>query len=406
MAKPTVVLSAGRTHRHIGALSLVERGVLLAERAGLPVRVVGELPDSSQRRLRSRGVDVVVDGPGRAPLAAVEIGAPAIVVAPDVLFGPEVLASLLELALQSNAAVFAGENVAVLYLPHVGVELQRAPTIEAILVDAAAGPLQPVNRGRMYCRRIESNDRIAPVTREYIRHLNGRGEAYFTKRIRRYSVPLSERLAAADVKPATVTFIGLLLATVSAWSISQGSYTAGVAGAVAYYASMVCDCSDGEVARVTLRDSPFGAWLETVVDYATYFFLLGALFAVSQASEHAGLYRIATFVALAGSIVVVAMASYLRRRVAGADPGQFDDASAAALATSGPLHRFAKWGRQWIKRSTLAHLVVALALVGALPVLILLWAFGATVGAIVILAVEPFVVRTVSVGRGALPGPH
>jgi hypothetical protein len=62
-----------------------------------------------------------------------------------------------------------------------------------------------------------------------------------------------------------------------------------------------------------------------------------------------------------------------------------------------PLQRFARWGRQWIKRSTIAHLVVALSLVNALPFLLFLWAFGATVAAVVILAVMPFVVRHVSV---------
>ena len=61
------------------------------------------------------------------------------------------------------------------------------------------------------------------------------------------------------------------------------------------------------------------------------------------------------------------------------------------------FHRFARWGRQWIKRSTVAHLVVALALVNQLPVLLYLWAFGATVASVVILAVEPFVVRRVAV---------
>ena len=65
----------------------------------------------------------------------------------------------------------------------------------------------------------------------------------------------------------------------------------------------------------------------------------------------------------------LAVAGYLRHRVAAADPGQFDEASAKALASATRFHRFARWGRQWIKRSTVAHLVVVLALVNQLPVL-------------------------------------
>jgi hypothetical protein len=44
-----------------------------------------------------------------------------------------------------------------------------------------------------------------------------------------------------------------------------------------------------------------------------------------------------------------------------------------------------------------AHLVVVLALVNQLPALLYLWAFGATVASVVILGVEPFVVRRVAV---------
>ena len=105
----------------------------------------------------------------------------------------------------------------------------------------------------------------------------------------------------------------------------------------------------------------------------------------------------AAAVALTGSVVVAVVAGYLRHRVAAADPGQFDDASAHVMASATRFHRFASWGRQWIKRSTVAHLIVALALVNQLPALLYLWAFGATMAAVVILAVEPFVARRVAV---------
>ena len=103
------------------------------------------------------------------------------------------------------------------------------------------------------------------------------------------------------------------------------------------------------------------------------------------------------WIALAGTVVVIAIAGYLRHRVAAADPGQFDDASARALATASRFHRFARWGRQWIKRSTVAHLIVFLALVHQLPALLFLWAFGATVASVVIIGVKPLVVRRVAV---------
>jgi CDP-alcohol phosphatidyltransferase len=111
--------------------------------------------------------------------------------------------------------------------------------------------------------------------------LNG-AESFFTKQIRRFSVPLTSRLVRLGATPTQVTFGGFLLAAVSAWCLASDRYLAGLLGGCLYYASMICDCSDGEVARLTLRDSPFGAWLETVVDYVTYALLLAALTVASQ----------------------------------------------------------------------------------------------------------------------------
>jgi phosphatidylglycerophosphate synthase len=214
-------------------------------------------------------------------------------------------------------------------------------------------------------------------------------------------VPLTRVLVRRGVSPNQVTLMGLLLAVAAALAVSLDLYIVSLAGALLYYSSMILDCSDGEVARLSFRDSRFGAWFETVVDYVTYFLLLGGLVLASQRHGRPRLDVEAAMVALTASLVVAAVAGYLRLRVAGNDPGQFDDASAAVLRSSTKFHRFARWGRQWIKRSTIAHLVVAFAVVNQLWVLIYLWAFGAVVAAVVIIGVEPFVVRRVKV---AAPG--
>jgi phosphatidylglycerophosphate synthase len=252
-----------------------------------------------------------------------------------------------------------------------------------------------------FCRRAETA--IVPaMERDYIRHLNGQDESFFTKQIRRFSVPLTSRLVRLGATPTQVTLGGLALATASAWCLARGSYGAGVLGGILYYTSMVFDCSDGEVARLTVRDSAFGAWLETIVDYVTYFLVLAALIAAGLNRPGADTPVAAGVVALVGSLLIAVVAGYLRHRVAAADPGQFDDASAKALATATRFHRFARWGRQWIKRSSIAHLVLVLALVNQLPMLLYLWAFGATVGAVVILAVGPLVVRRVAIAPASV----
>jgi phosphatidylglycerophosphate synthase len=326
-----------------------------------------------------------------------------VVVAPDVLFEPRVLSDLIERAATSRpgaVAVSVDGIPLLLYLPAGDAATVRACRSVGAMVEslAARSAVSEVPLEGRYCRRIRRSDHVPSIEREYTRWLNGGSrESYFTKKIRRFSVPLSSLLVRLGARPTHVTGGGLVLALASAWLLSRGSYAAGLAGAVLYYASMVFDCSDGEVARLTVRDSRFGAWLETVVDYLTYFLILGALTFATQGLPGAAGYRLAATIALVGTAVVIAVAGYLRHRVAAADPGQFDDVSAKAMATAPRVHRFASWGRQWIKRSTVAHLVVFLALLNQLPVLLYLWAFGAVVASVLILAVEPFVVRRVAV---------
>ena len=392
----------------VGGLTLTERSVLLAHRAGLLlVRVWGEqaLDLGSEERLRSRGISVAQSPSGSTPLAEVGDNEGVIVIGPNVLVGPSVLTELAGRAggdtVDTAAAAYEAGVPLLLYVPPgVAADLRPCRSVEAMVARLATrGVVRELPLAGDFCRRVERAN-IAPLMeREYIRHLNG-NESFFTKQIRRFSVPLTRRLVRLGARPTYVTLGGLALAVASAWYLARGSYLAGLLGAALYYTSMIFDCSDGEVARLTVRDGSFGAWLETIVDYVTYFLVLASLASASQTLPGAEAYRVAAVVALVGSVIVAVTAGYLRHRVAAADPGQFDEASAKALASATPFHRFARWGRQWIKRSSVAHLIVFLALVNQLPVLLYLWAFGAIVASVVILAVEPFVVRRVAVRGG------
>jgi phosphatidylglycerophosphate synthase len=390
----------------MGGLTLTERAVLVANRIGLdPVYIWSAgAPDSAAlARLHSRGVAPLQLASGSAPLEGTRNDEAIVVIGSNVLFGPALLAALATASerTKKGEATAVSETAAPLLI-HLPREMRTAVltcrSIDAMAASLAAREaLQEFPMAGMYGRRVTRANDIRALEREYIRHLTGKGESYFTKKIRRFSVPLSTWLVRIGAGPTHVTLAGFALAVAAAWCLAQGNYVAGLLGAVLYYTSMIFDCSDGEVARVTEREGPFGAWLETVVDYLTYFLILGAVTIASQSRPHAEAYRFAAWMALVGTVIVILVAGYLRHRVAAADPGHFDDASAKVLASSSRFHRFARWGRQWIKRSTVAHLVVVLALVNQLPVLLYLWAFGATIASVVILFVEPFIVRRVTI---------
>lgn len=401
---PTV---AGRTPI-VGGLSLVERAVLAAQRAGVRRTVVvgTTAPDGSMAaRLSARGADVSFAG--WSAFQRLDFSDGVLVIRHDVLVEPHALAMLLDLSRTEDIAevLVAGggpgdPDVAVVPSNVAGALAGANDAGDLMRRLAHMTTRREVSLAALFCRRVAAGSDLGEIETAYIRHLNGR-ESFFTKKIRIFSVPLSRVLVRHGVRPNQVTLMGLVLAIGAAAAVSVDVYVASLAGALLYYASMILDCSDGEVARFSFRDSAFGAWFETIVDYTTYFLLLGALVLASQRRGGDDVALAAAAIALAGSIIVVLVAGYLRHRVAGKDPGQFDDASAAVLKRSTRFHRFARWGRQWIKRSTIAHLVVAFAIVNQLSILIFLWAFGAVVASVVIIGVEPFVVRRVKV---AAPG--
>src|SRR5262249_35681262 len=129
-----------------------------------------------------------------------------------------------------------------------------------------------------FVARIRDARDVPRLETEYLRHANGGGgEGFFTRNIRVFSIPLSRRLLPLSISANAVTIAGVFLAVLAGVSFATGGYWAGILGALLYWASMVFDCADGEVARGALNDSKLGAWLETITDYLSYFVVLGGI---------------------------------------------------------------------------------------------------------------------------------
>ncbi len=71
---------------------------------------------------------------------------------------------------------------------------------------------------------------------------------------------------AAGLSPNVITILATLVGLVSAAGFGLGTYSAGIMAALLFQLAAVIDCCDGEVARLTFTESPFGAWLDITMD--------------------------------------------------------------------------------------------------------------------------------------------
>lgn len=273
---------------------------------------------------------------------------------------------------------------------------------------AGAGVLDLTTEGAIagrFSRHIDDPLEIPAIEREYLSHTSGGlGEGFFTRQVRRFSIPFSRFLLRHHVQANHVTLAGFGFAIAAGVSFAVGGYWAGVIGALLYFFSTILDCSDGEVARGSFGESHYGAWLETMTDYLSYFVVLGGIVWGDVRVEGFCIHAKAAIVAAMASLAVVSLVGYLRMRVASADPGALDDALAAELKKGTLVQRFTGWSRQLIKRSFFSHLVVFQAVIGYLPTLTEIWAYGSVAALILILAVQTHLIQRVRVSPSqALP---
>ena len=384
----------------------MNRIAVLVVRDSSPIQFAGlDLAERAARVARRAGVATVQIVDDDQPFAKAPAADRLLVLPERVVVEPKLVGDLLRRSLvgMEDAAVVmdaSGHSTDILLLSRDAMKRIRfAPRLRLglrrLAVEAVVGVVTP---GSRFCARLRDARDVARVEAEYLRVTNGGdGEGFFTKNIRWCSIPLSTRLVRLGVTANEVTIAGFALAVGAGMSFAAGHYWAGVGGALLYWASMVLDCSDGEVARATVSDSKFGAWLETLTDYLSYFVVLGGIVWGDVRFEGFCKHAVSALVAAAASLSIVFLVGYLRARVASDNPGAFDDALAAELSGGNAMQRFAVWGRQLIKRAFFTHLILLQAVIGELPALTEIWAIGAVAALFIVVAVQTHIIRTVKI---------
>ncbi len=183
------------------------------------------------------------------------------------------------------------------------------------------------------------------------------------------SFPLTRLLVHTPVTPNQVSYAVAVLIALGCWLTARGPMGSAIAGTALCLVASYLDCCDGEIARLKLLSSKFGAWLDTVVDELSqlaYMLAVGwhcrAYFGVDYlgalgfdpwlwAMAIATLtYAISIYCIYFNIIVVVGSANsqdYVGRFevVAGAEPGsvRLRPAASQPIATAGERHPALTW---------------------------------------------------------------
>jgi phosphatidylglycerophosphate synthase len=192
--------------------------------------------------------------------------------------------------------------------------------------------------------------------------------------------PFVRALTHTPVTPNMVTLSGLLVAIVSAYCFSQGTYLASLAGALLFFLSGLLDEVDGMLARIRFSDSSFGTWFEGTVDNVSYLLLfIGITFGLYQQRGPQEVFI--GEVTLLGAVLSILVISWQRKRSTRPDkPHEYIGKVYQLLEQDrgNLVSRTVRELQMFIRKGVVIHYVVLFTALGLLPLLLRLAALGST----------------------------
>jgi phosphatidylglycerophosphate synthase len=162
---------------------------------------------------------------------------------------------------------------------------------------------------------------------------------------------ISQRLAQTKLTPNMITLTGASIGLLGAYFLSQPGYEAQVPGSLLFLFCVIVDGVDGEVARLTLKESVFGHYLDVITDNIVHAALFIALPLGLYHETGSELYLKALWFMLAGfALCLVAVYQCILRR------------SDKELSQSPGIVRF----MALMTNRDFAYLIVILAIIGQL----------------------------------------
>ena len=140
------------------------------------------------------------------------------------------------------------------------------------------------NRSHWYQDVRDAAD-VKAAERKLFKSLKGEFEGFvdrfFNRKVSRWFTRI---FLAAGLSPNVITIIASLVGLSAATCFGVGTYSAGIMAALLFQLAAIIDCCDGEVARLTFTESPFGAWLDIAMDNVVHMAIFAGIAAGSYLS--------------------------------------------------------------------------------------------------------------------------
>ena len=153
---------------------------------------------------------------------------------------------------------------------HVEVETGTVPIrrwLERAAVDGHVRVLSTETNPSHWYQNVRDASDVKVAERKLFNSLKGEFEGFVDRFFnRKVSHWFTRIFLAAGFSPNIITILATLVGLVAAASFGVGTYSTGIIAALLFQLAAIIDCCDGEVARLTFTESPFGAWLDITMD--------------------------------------------------------------------------------------------------------------------------------------------
>ncbi|HET8546622.1 MAG TPA: CDP-alcohol phosphatidyltransferase family protein [Bryobacteraceae bacterium] len=222
---------------------------------------------------------------------------------------------------------------------------------------------------------------VAHAERELVRRSGKVTDGIYSRFNRWLCRPAVRWLSRTRITPNAVTFGGLAVALLSGMLFARGTWLSNVAAAILFFVSGLFDEIDGMLARIKFQESPFGCWLETMVDYTTYVVIFVGM-TIGGYHRSGPEYLLVGAALLIGSLLSFWVISIQRKLAAPASrPNEYSRRYLAALDRDGKnlISRAVRQLQFLTKKGVLVHYLLLFAVFGLLPLFLTLAALGANI---------------------------